>query len=43
MSQERLSVLSLLSAENEIARNINISKAIEIFASKNTVRSERFK
>ena len=42
MSQERLSGLSILSIENEHARNLDLTSIIKEFAEKNVRRRSRF-
>ena len=41
MTQERLSDLSLLSIENERARNLDLNEVIKVFASNKARRKER--
>lgn len=42
ISQERLSGLSILSVECDIAKSIDLSEVIQTFASQNAIRSRRF-
>ena len=42
MSQDRLSGLSILSIENEHARNLDISEIVKQFAEQNARRKIRF-